>query len=170
MFKKVKNFKYLDCEISYENEKDFQQKAKFAQILGILNNTFKPSLVQKSLKIKIYNTLALPTLLYGNEIWTLKQKDKNRLTSGEMKFFRRTAEYALFDHKRDEEILEELKVEPVGEKLRRYKSNWLQQVTRKNKNRVPKIMLNYSPIGRRRLGRPSKRLLDEVETGLLRRN
>ena len=39
----------------------------------------------------------------------------------EMKFFRRGAGYILFDHKRDEEILEELKVEPVDEKLRKYK-------------------------------------------------
>jgi len=32
----VRNFKYLGCEIFYENEKDIQQKvAKFAQILGI---------------------------------------------------------------------------------------------------------------------------------------
>jgi hypothetical protein len=32
----VRNFKYLGCEISYENEKDIQQKlAKFPQILGI---------------------------------------------------------------------------------------------------------------------------------------
>jgi hypothetical protein len=36
----VKNFKYLGCKISYENEKYIQQKlAKFAQILGILNNS-----------------------------------------------------------------------------------------------------------------------------------
>jgi hypothetical protein len=87
-----------------------------------------------------------------------------------MKFFRRTAGYTLFDHKRNEKIWEQLKVEPVDEKLRRYKSNWLQQVTRKNNNRAPKIMLNYSPTGRRRLGRPSKRLFDEAETRLLRRN
>jgi hypothetical protein len=38
-----------------------------------------------------------------------------------MKFFRRTAECTLFGNGRNEEILEELKVEPVGEKLRRYK-------------------------------------------------
>ena len=31
-------------------------------------------------------------------------------------------------------------------------------------------MLNYGPHGRRRLGRPSKRLLDEAATGLLRPN
>jgi hypothetical protein len=31
---------------------------------------------------------------------------------------------------------------------------------------IPKLMLNYRPNGRRRLGRPLKRLLDEAETGL----
>lgn len=33
----VKNFKCLSCEVSYENEKDIQQKiTKFAPILGIV--------------------------------------------------------------------------------------------------------------------------------------
>ena len=43
------------------------------------------------------------------------------MTSFEMKFFRRTAVCTPFDHKMNEEILEKLKVEPVEEKLRRYK-------------------------------------------------
>jgi len=60
-----------------------------------------------------------------------------------------------FYHKRTEEILEQLKIEPVNEKLRRYKSKWLRQVTRMN-NRMPKIMLNYRSNGRRRLGRSLK--------------
>jgi hypothetical protein len=38
-----------------------------------------------------------------------------------MKFFRRTAGCTLFNHERDEKIVEDLKVEPVGEKVRRYK-------------------------------------------------
>jgi len=72
---------------------------------------------------------------------------------------------------RNEEGLEVLKVEPVDEKLRRYKSNWLRRVTRMSiKNRMPKLMLNYRPKGRSRLGRPLKSLLDEVEIGLLRPN
>jgi hypothetical protein len=62
--------------------------------------------------------------------------------------------------------LEELKVESVDEKLRRYKSNWLRYVTKMNKINMAKIMLNYRPNGRRRLGRPLTRILDEVETGL----
>jgi len=71
-----------------------------------------------------------------------------------MKFFRRTAGYTIFDHKKKEDILEQLVVEAVGEKLRRYKSKWLRHTTRINNKTIAKIMLNYRPNGRRRLGRP----------------
>jgi hypothetical protein len=64
-----------------------------------------------------------------------------------MKFFRRTAGYTLCDHNTNEEILKELKKEPVDEKLRKYKSNWLQHVMRVNNNRMPKIMLKYRSDG-----------------------
>jgi len=70
------------------------------------------------------------------------------------------------DHKRNEEVLEELKVEPVTETPRRYKSNWPRYVTRMKNNRMTKIMLNCRPNGRRQLGRP----LDEAEICPLRPN
>jgi hypothetical protein len=80
-----------------------------------------------------------------------------------MKVSGRTAGYTIFDHKSNEEILEELKEEPVGEKLRRYKSNWLRQATNMN-NMIQKIILNYGSNGRRRLARHMKRRLDKGET------
>jgi hypothetical protein len=77
-FLQVQNFK----NIGYEKEKYIQQKlAKSSQILGILNNGLKQTLVEKVLRIKVYNALAVPTLLDGIEICTLRGKDKKRLTS-----------------------------------------------------------------------------------------
>ena len=66
-----------------------------------------------------------------------------------MKFLSRTARYKLFDHKSNEGILEEMKVEPLDEKLRRNKSSWLRHATRMNKNRVRKITLNFRPNGKK---------------------
>jgi hypothetical protein len=102
----VRNFKCLGCEISYENGRDIQQKT-----IIICSNTenskqhFKPSLVQKFSTIKVYNVLALPNRLYGSEIWAIRKIDKKRMTTIEMKFFRRTAGYIPFYHKRNEEVL-----------------------------------------------------------------
>jgi hypothetical protein len=62
-----------------------------------------------------------------------------------VQLLRRTDGYTLFDKKkRNEENLEELKVESFDEKLTRYESNWLRHVTRMINNRMSKIMLNYS--------------------------
>ena len=41
-----------------------------------------------------------------------------------------------------------------------YKRNWIQHVNRLPRNRLPKVMKQYSPTGRRNHGRPLKRLLD----------
>jgi len=45
----------------------------------------------KKTRIKLYNTLALPVLLYGSETWTVKARDARRITAAEMKYKRRTA-------------------------------------------------------------------------------
>jgi hypothetical protein len=81
-----------------------------------------------------------------------------------MKIFTRTAEYAPFNHKRNEEISEEFRVEPADEKLRRSKPNCLRHVTRMDNNMMTEIMLNFGPNGRRGAGRTLKRLFDETET------
>jgi len=45
----------------------------------------------KKTRIKLYNTLALPVLLYGSETWTVKASDARRITAAEMKYVRITA-------------------------------------------------------------------------------
>jgi len=40
----------------------------------------------KKLRLKVYNILAVPSILYGCEIWTLKQSDVTRLKAAEVKF------------------------------------------------------------------------------------
>ena len=76
--------------------------------------------------------------------------------------FQKNGSVPLSDHKGNQEIVEDLKLEPFNEKVGRCKSNWLRNVTRMNNNRMPKIMLNCRIDGRRRLRRPFKRLLDEA--------
>jgi len=83
----INNFRYLGCETFYQNEMDIQQKlAKFAEILGILNNTLQPTLVQKFSEIKVNNALVLPILLYGSKIWTHRKKDQKTNDIVEIKF------------------------------------------------------------------------------------
>jgi hypothetical protein len=54
--------------MSYEGEKVFNIKAEnFVKVLGIINQIFKPSLVSRHTRIRIYKTLARPVLSYESE-------------------------------------------------------------------------------------------------------
>ena len=84
--------------ISYEGELDIDNKLhNFLKITGILNNGFKPKKPLKKTRIKLYNTPALPVLLYGSETRTLKASDTRRITAAEMKYMRRIAGYTWTD-------------------------------------------------------------------------
>jgi hypothetical protein len=56
----------------------------------------------------VYNTLVTLSHLYGCETWTFKQR---RLKTAEMKFMRPTEGYNKLGRRRNEDILEELKVD-----------------------------------------------------------
>ena len=61
---------------------------------------FRPQIALKKTTLKLYNTLALPVLLYGNETWTVRARGARRITAAEMKYMRRTAGYTWTDHKK----------------------------------------------------------------------
>jgi len=91
------------------------------KITGILNNVFRPQKTLKKIRIKLYNTLALPVLLCGSESWTIKASDARRITAAEMKYMRRTAGYTWTDYKTNEQIAKEIKITPILDKLLEYK-------------------------------------------------
>jgi len=147
--------------ISYEKEMDIDNKLhNYLKITGIINNVFRPQKTLKKTRIKLYNTLALPVLLYCSETWTIKARDARRITAAEMKYMRRTAGYTWADYKTNSHMAKELEIPPVLDKLLEYKRNWIQHVNRMPRDRLPRIMKHYSPIGKRNRGRPLKRLLD----------
>jgi hypothetical protein len=147
--------------IFYEGELDIDNKLdNFLKIRGILNNVFRPQKALKKTRIKLYNTPALPVLLYDSETWTVKASDARRITAAEMKCMRRTAGYTWTDYKTNAQIAKELKITPVVDKLLKYKRSWIQHVNRMPRNRLPRVMKHYCPSGRRNHGRPLKRLLD----------
>jgi len=89
--------------------------------MGIINRTLKHSQVQKHTILKICNTLELPTLLHGCETWAIRKQEKSMM-SKEMEFI--TAKYTRQDYKTTEDILSELKINPVVKKIQNYRTKW----------------------------------------------
>jgi hypothetical protein len=80
--------------------------------------------------LKIYNTLVLPTFLYGSENWTLTASQRRRIETAEMKLLRPLAGYTLHDHKANDSIRRELQSKRILDKIDEYRWNWLLHLTK----------------------------------------
>jgi hypothetical protein len=58
----------------------------------------------------------------------IREQDKSRITSAEMEFMRRTAKYTWQDYKTNDDILSELKINPIVNKFQNYRNKWIQYV------------------------------------------
>ena len=112
--------------------------------------------------LKIYNTLVLPTFLYGSENWTPTALQRRRIETAEMNLLRPLAGYTLYDHKTNDYIRRELRITGILDKIHEYRRNWLSHLQRMPQNRIPLKSYHYRPQGRRTIGRPKKRWREQL--------
>lgn len=151
MIEQINAFNYLGCNISYARKEDFTNKInKFNYFCGVIKRTLKYT--SKETRLKFYKVM----LLYGSEFWTLTKSEEKRIEVIEMRFLRSIAGYTLLDKKRNEDIRLELNIFNLIEKLTEYRNKWKQHVERMTQDRIPKLIFDYRPTGKRNIGRPGK--------------
>jgi len=118
--------------------------------------------VRTEIILKIYNTLVLPTFLYGTENWTLTASKRRRIEAAEMKLLRPLAGYTLYDHKTNDYIRREVRITGTLDKIDEYRRKWLSHLQRMPQNLIPLKSYHYRPQGRRTIGRPKKRWREQM--------
>jgi hypothetical protein len=99
--------------------------------------------------LKIYNTLILPTFLYGSENWTRTALQRQRIEAAEMKLLRPLSGYNLYDHKTNDSKRRELHITCILYKINEYRRNWFLHLQRMPQNRIPLKSYCYRPQGRK---------------------
>jgi hypothetical protein len=147
---------------SYQFSNDVELKlAKFLKVVGTIKRTIFRKVRTETI-LKLYNTLVLPTFLYGSENWTLTASQRRRSEAAEMKLLRPLAGYALYDHKTNDTIRRELQTECILDKIDEYRRNWFLHLQRMPQNRIPLKSHHFSPQGKRTIGRPKKRWREQL--------
>jgi hypothetical protein len=82
------------------------------------------------------------------------------ITAAEIKYMRKTAESTWTDYKTNTEFAKELNKTPSLDKIQKYGRNGLQYIKGMPRSRLPRMIKNYKPKGRRDQGRPLQWLLD----------
>jgi len=160
--KQISQFTYLGCIISYQFSNDVEFKlAKFLPLIGTIKRIIFRKVRMETI-LKIYNTLVLPTFLYGSENWTPTALQRQRIKAAEMKLLKPLAGYTLHDHKTNDSICRELQTECILDKIDGYRWNWLLHLQRMPLNRIPLKSYHYRPQGRRTIGRPKKHWREQL--------
>ena len=102
----------------------------------------------------IYNSVVKSVLIYGAETWSLYEDDRRRINATEMDALRRSARTSKLDRKTKECIREKLNSQDtILDEITRKQLIWYGHVERMDPTRLPKIMINWKPEGRKKRGR-----------------
>jgi len=118
--------------------------------------------VRRETILNIYNTLVLPTFLYGLENWTPTALQRRRIEAAEMKLLRPLAGDTLYEHKTNDYIRREQRITGILDKIDEYRRIWLSHLQRMPQNRIPLKSYHYRPHGRRTIGIPKKRWREQL--------
>ena len=172
-FESVNDFTYLGVQLNSRgtiseeiNYRIIQaNKAYFANL-----KLLKSSLLTKSTKLKIYQTLIRPIVSYAAETWTLHMKDENALRIFERKIIRRVYgpvnQQGIWRIRTNSEINDILKGEDIVRHIKSMRLRWIGHVERMEEERMPKRLMKGEIIGPRKRGRPRRRWIQDVEQDL----
>ena len=117
-------------------------------------------------KLKIFKMTAIPTLLYGSEVWAPTKDEIRRLESWQHRCIRymKNIRYSTHGNVSNTELRKKAGLRTIHDLLRERRLRWVGHAVRMNKERMPHKMLT-GQLGRTRpLGRPRmswKKLINE---------
>jgi hypothetical protein len=118
--------------------------------------------MNKETKRRIHNITAKAALKFGNEYWVLKKGEEQRFEASQMTFLRHLFGITKQDKEKNQCIREKNGSTEHSKEIKTEPEKSLQHVNRMDANRIPKQVLQYKPKRRRNIGRPRKRLRDQI--------
>ena len=168
----VNSFKYLGTLLTSNNDINEEVRERIAagsRCLYALKSIFGSRKLSRKTKLRVYNVVVKPVVLYGCEAWTLTEERKRKLEVFENGVLRRILgpvfdeEEGRYRRRHNREIRElteqtKLQNEVVMRRLR-----YAGHCARMSEERIPKKVLNAQVQGTRPLGRPRYRWNDNIK-------
>jgi len=171
IFERVEEFKYSGTTLTNQNSIPEVIKSRLRSgnaCYHSVQNLLSSRLLSKNLKIKICRTIVLPIVLYGCKTWSLTLREERKLRVFENMVSRR-----IFGPRRDKvtgewrrlhnEELNDLYTSPsIVRVIKSRRMRWAGHMTRMGEERGVYRVLVGKPEGKRPLGRPRRRWVDNI--------
>jgi hypothetical protein len=173
---------FMDCLTSFKEilgisfliQKEIKRRLNSGNACYLsVQNLLSSRLLSTNLKIRLYKTIILPVVLYGCETWSLMLRKEHRLRMFENRVLR-----SIFGPKRDE-VTGEWRKFHTEELCDLYSSSsiiriiksrrmmrWAGHVVRMDEKRNAYRLLVGKPEGKRPLGRPRRRWVNNIRMDL----
>lgn len=172
--KTVSSFTYLGSIVSSDAKMDKEIESRigkassaFGRLYHRLWNTHDVSL---RVKLNVYRSVVLTTLLYGAESWTLHRRHINQLDAFHMRCLRNITKVKLSDRNRNSEVLARCNMPGIEAILIKTQLRWSGHLIRMSDSRIPKQLLFGQFAKERPVGRPLLRFKDKLKDNLKRCN
>ena len=160
----VKTMKYLGALFNGEGSCDEEIENRIgaaSKVIGAMRSeVLERRELNKETKMKVFNAMVVPTLLYGCETWTVQKRQESRLQATEMRFLRRVEGLTKLDRVRNVDIRQRLQQKAAVEAVKTKQRAWKVKVDGMDEGRLVKRVYSEKVIGRRPRGRPRKRWTD----------
>ncbi|KAK3547052.1 hypothetical protein QTP86_009569 [Hemibagrus guttatus] len=154
----VEEFKYIGVLFTSEGRMDRKIDRRIGAAAAVMRSMYRSVVVKKELsrkaKLSIYQSIYVPTLTYGHELWVMTERVRSRIQAAEMSFLRRVEGRSLRDRVRSSVTREELGVEPLLLHIERGQLRWLGHLFRMPPGSLPGEVFRACPTGKRPRGRP----------------
>jgi len=174
-YERVEEFKYLGKIFTNQNSiaKEIKRRMRSGNVCyHSVQNILSSRLLSKNLKFKIYRTIILPVVLYGYKTWSLTSREEGKLRLFENMVLRR-----IFGPRRDEITgdwrrlhNEELNVlyssHNIVRVIKSRRIRWAGHMARMGEERWVHRVVVERPEGKRPLGRPRRRWVDNIRMDL----
>ena len=157
----------LSRSVNIDEEVAFRIARASAAFGRLKDNVWERRGLSLKTKLKVYNAIVLPSLLYACETWTVYSRHAKQLNAFHMRCLRTLLHIKWQDKIPDTEVLQRAESESIHAILQRSQLRWAGHVHRMDDSRLPKRLL-YGELktGKRSLGRPKKRYKDTLKESL----
>ena len=153
----VESFVYLGSTVDIQGGTDADVRTRVGKArmaFQQLRNVWVSRHLSKKLKIRIFNTMVKPVLLYGSETWRTTATNIKNIQSFRNKCLRRILGVHWPEKISNLNLWQQTRQKPVEQEILQRRWRWIGHTLRKPTSSTTRHALIWNPQGKRKRGRP----------------
>jgi hypothetical protein len=167
---------YLGTKIdqSGDNTTEIKHRTSLSRkAINALNSIWWHKNMTKNRKLYIYQSIIQRILTYGAEVRQIPTREINKIIAREMDVLRTAARKSRIERIKHEHLKEIMGIKgkpSIIEIVETKRLQWHSHVKRIPEERIPKLLMVWIPLERRKRGRPRKTWTEGVQAAMAARN